>query len=106
MPLGKLVWNKQCKERFWLHPDAEVDIALFYSTLHEEDRERTRVAIDRALLYGEPYDIEYRPVAPDGRVRWVRAKGRAYYMSRIISGRIRLDVQRVSIADVVTAAIQ
>ena len=27
-------------------------------------------------------------------------------MSRIISGRIRLDVQRVSIADVVTAAIQ
>jgi signal transduction histidine kinase len=211
MPLGKLVWNKQCKAHFWLPPDAEVDIELFYSILHEEDRTRIRMMLDRALLYGEPFDAEYRTVGPDGRQRWVRAKGRAYFdsdgkptrldgvtldisklktteqlreqtlvaervareeaervshmkdeflatlshelrtplnaivgwsqilsqqqilsepvrqgleviernakaqtqiiedlldMSRIISGRIRLDVQRVSIADVVTAAIQ
>jgi PAS domain S-box-containing protein len=78
MPLGKLVWNDKCKEHFWLSPDAEADIDLFYSVLHEEDRERTRTAVDRALFYGEPYDVEYRTVAPDGRERWVRAKGRAY----------------------------
>jgi signal transduction histidine kinase len=81
MPLGKLVWNAQCKEHFWLLPDAEVDIDDFYSIIHEEDRERTQMAVERALLYGEPYDVEYRTVAPDGRARWVRAKGRAYFDS-------------------------
>jgi signal transduction histidine kinase/DNA-binding response OmpR family regulator len=81
MPLGKLVWNAQCKEHFWLPPDAEVDIDDFYSIIHEEDRERTQMAVERALLYGEPYDVEYRTVAPDGRARWVRAKGRAYFDS-------------------------
>ena len=102
MPLGKLVWNKQCKEHFWLLPDAEVDIALFYSTLHEEDRERTRMAIDRALLYGEPFDVEYRTVSPDGRIRWVRAKGRAYFDSDGKPMRfdgVTLDISRLKTAE-------
>jgi signal transduction histidine kinase len=47
--------------------------------LHEEDRDRTRLAVERAVFHHEPYDIEYRTVAPDGRIRWVRAKGRAYF---------------------------
>ena len=37
------------------------------------------MAVGRAVFHHEPYDIEYRTVAPDGRIRWVRAKGRAYY---------------------------
>jgi PAS domain S-box-containing protein len=79
MPLGKIIWNNKGKEHFWLPPDAEVDFELFYSILHPEDRERTRAAVKRTVFDQEPYDIEYRTVAPDGRVRWVRAKGRAYY---------------------------
>jgi len=35
--------------------------------------------VERAVFHHEPYDIEYRTVAPDGRIRWVRAKGRAYF---------------------------
>ncbi|HYL99569.1 MAG TPA: ATP-binding protein, partial [Blastocatellia bacterium] len=78
MPLGRLIWNAKCKEHFFLPPDAEVDIDLFYSILHPDDRDRVRQAVDRALGTDEPYDVEYRAVAPDGRVRWIRAKGRAY----------------------------
>ena len=79
MPLGKIIWNNKCKEHFWLPPDAEIDFDLFYARLHPDDREHTRAAIDRALFRGEPYDVQYRTVAPDGRIRWVRAKGHAYH---------------------------
>ena len=27
----------------------------------------------------EQYDVQYRTIAPDGRQRWVRANGRAFY---------------------------
>ena len=79
MPLGRIEWNDKCKEHFWLPPDAEVDFERFYAILHPDDRERTRRAVDHAVFHRESYDIEYRTVAPDGRERWVRAKGRAYY---------------------------
>ena len=79
MPLGLIIWNAKCKEHFWLPADVEVDFDRFYSIVHEEDRDRTQLAIERALFDRQPYDIEYRTVAPDGRIRWVRAKGRAYF---------------------------
>lgn len=79
MPLGKILWNAKCKEHFWLPPDAEVDIDLFYSCIHSDDRERVRFAIENAIYKHLPYDVEYRTVASDGRHRWIRAKGRAYY---------------------------
>ena len=41
MPLGTIVWNKKCKEHFWLPHDAEINFDLFYSILHDEDRQRT-----------------------------------------------------------------
>jgi PAS domain S-box-containing protein len=79
MPLGEIIWNDKCKEHFFLPPEATVDFDLFYSRIHEADRARTREAVEHAVYQREPYDIEYRVVAPDGRWRWIRAKGRAYY---------------------------
>ena len=78
MPLGEIIWNDKCKEHFWLPPDARIDFDLFYSRIHPEDRDQTRAAVDRAVFHGEPYDAQYRTVAPDGRIRWIRAKGHAY----------------------------
>jgi len=79
MPLDKIYWNDKCKEHFFLPPDAEVDFALFYELIHPEDRERTRQAVDASVRARKMYDIEYRVLAPDGRERWLRAKGRAYF---------------------------
>ena len=42
LPFDKLIWDERVKEHFWLPPDANVDIGLFYQILHPEDRERTR----------------------------------------------------------------
>ncbi|HVY07206.1 MAG TPA: ATP-binding protein [Burkholderiales bacterium] len=77
---GRIFWNDRCKAHFWLPPDRnDIDFDLFYSLLHDDDRERTRQAVGATLQRGASYDIEYRTVSPDGRVRWVHATGRTYY---------------------------
>jgi PAS domain S-box-containing protein len=79
LPFAKLDWNVKCKEHFGLPPDAEVTISRFFDLLHPDDRERTRRAIDRSLADHGGFDTEYRTVAPDGQVRWIRAIGRGFY---------------------------
>ncbi len=78
LPFGTLTWNAKCKEHFGLPPDAGVTIDTFYERLHPDDRERTRAVIDRAVAEHGAYDIEYRTVAPEGRVRWLRALGHVF----------------------------
>lgn len=78
---GELQWSNRCKELFGVPVAEEVDYARFLAGLHPDDRARTDAVVQQALDprgSGE-YDIEYRTVAADGRVRWVRATGRAYF---------------------------
>ncbi|MGB9236390.1 MAG: PAS domain S-box protein, partial [Terriglobales bacterium] len=79
LPFDKLRWDDRVKEHFWLPPEAEVSIDTFYERLHPDDRERTRETLAECISRGVPYDIEYRTVAPDGREKWIRAMGRAFY---------------------------
>jgi PAS domain S-box-containing protein len=48
------------------------DPLLFRKTLHPEDRERVLAEDARTNRTGEPFRMEYRQVAKDGRVVWVR----------------------------------
>jgi PAS domain S-box-containing protein len=79
LPFDKLIWDDRVKEHFWLPPETEVDINLFYNRIHPDDRDRTRSAIESSIANHSRYDIEYRTVSPDGRQRWVRAIGRTAY---------------------------
>jgi diguanylate cyclase (GGDEF)-like protein/PAS domain S-box-containing protein len=51
------------------------DQNLWLEVVHPEDRPRMLAAWDRVRA-GEPYDIEYRAVRPDGGVRWINDRGR------------------------------
>jgi PAS domain S-box-containing protein len=79
LPFDKLIWDNRVKEHFWLPPDAEVTIDTFYERIHAEDRERTRQAIETSVSKDAPYDVEYRTVAPDKRVKWIRSIGRTFH---------------------------
>jgi PAS domain S-box-containing protein len=79
LPFDKLIWDARVKEHFWLPPDAEVTIDTFYDRLHPDDRERTRRAIEYSNANDTPYDLEYRTVSLDGRIKWIRAVGRTFY---------------------------
>ena len=79
LPFDKLTWNAITKEHFWLPPNADVDINLFFERLHPDDRERVRSAINASLSDNECFDTEYRTVSPEGQTKWIRAIGRASY---------------------------
>lgn len=54
---------------------AETEIAdeeHWLRIIHYEDRERVSIEEDRTDSTGEPFNIEYRIIASDGRVVWVR----------------------------------
>jgi PAS domain S-box-containing protein len=79
LPLGKIEWNAQSKAHFGLSPDAQVDLDAFYSFIHPDDREQTRIAIEQCVYGHQPYDVEFQVVLPDGNLRWIRATGKTAY---------------------------
>jgi signal transduction histidine kinase/CheY-like chemotaxis protein len=79
LPLDKILCNDRCKAHFWLPPDAEIDFDTFYSILHPDDRERTRLAVEACVDQGHDYDTEFRTVSQNGAIRWLRATGRTYH---------------------------
>jgi len=45
------------------------------AAVHPEDRPLRRAALDRALLGGADYDVEYRVVWPDVSIHWIHVRG-------------------------------
>ncbi|HET6142787.1 MAG TPA: response regulator [Candidatus Acidoferrales bacterium] len=83
LPFDHLIWDNRVKEHFWLTPETDVTIDMFYDRLHPDDRERTRQAIAASISNQLPYDIEYRTVSEDGQEKWIRAIGRTFYDSEM-----------------------
>ncbi len=79
LPFDNLRWDQRCKAHFGLPPDASVTIDTFFDTIVPEDRAPTQLAIDTAIATGSTYDTVYRTQGDDGKIRWVRALGRATY---------------------------
>jgi PAS domain S-box-containing protein len=62
-------------------PEEPVTWTRMRELLHEEDRERARVAVEVALEQHTDYDIEYRVCRPSRDEIWVAARGRGRYAS-------------------------
>jgi PAS domain S-box-containing protein len=77
LPSGELAWNDCYAEHLWIPPETPPSMELFYSRVHPEDREMVRAAVKAAIEARDPYDVEFRSIAPDGAIRWIHAKGRA-----------------------------
>lgn len=83
---GTMDWDDRCRELFGISHTGEVSYENdFINGLHPEDRERVLRVIedvfDKSKTDGK-YDVEYRTIgAEDGRIRWVRAKGKTYFDS-------------------------
>src|SRR5579862_5929371 len=51
----------------------------FAACVHSDDRERVRQEVAASAQHGAEYNTEFRVVSPDGAVRFVVARGKAYY---------------------------
>ena len=80
LPFGDLNWDARTSELYCVRPGERPTIELFWSRLHPDDREPTRLAVEVALRDRTLYDIDHRVVNPDtGELRWVRSAGQATY---------------------------
>lgn len=81
---GTMEWDDRCRTLFGISHKKEVSYEKdFVNGLHPEDREQVLKVIkdvfDKSKTNGD-YDVEYRTIgAEDGAVRWVKAKGKAYF---------------------------
>jgi len=77
----ELLWDKRCKEIYGLAPATHIDMAAFYSLVHVDDRAMVERKTNATLTDGDTgeYDVEYRTVPIDGAIKWLKAKGRAYF---------------------------
>ena len=71
--------SDRAAEIFGIPPGPYLTWTRMRDLLHEEDRERARLEIERAIAERTDYDIEYRVIQSNGNQRWVAAKGRATY---------------------------
>jgi hypothetical protein len=81
---GTMEWDSRCRELFGIsHQNAVTYENDFLPGLHPEDAERIGKVIstlfDRRISNGD-YDVEYRTIGTeDGKIRWVRAKGKVFF---------------------------
>lgn len=78
-----LIWDKRCRELFGIYHDEPISYSdSFLNGLHEDDRERIAKTIETAFnksVNGGHYDVEYRTVSNDKKLRWIRAKGKVFF---------------------------
>ncbi|MGB7502990.1 MAG: ATP-binding protein [Azonexus sp.] len=70
------IWaTKRARELFGFSESEHINRALFFGSLHPEDREATDQALEDALATGGSYEVEYRVVLPEGKMLWMAARG-------------------------------
>ncbi|TLM68146.1 MAG: response regulator [Deltaproteobacteria bacterium] len=80
LPLGELNWDPRTRALFFVPPGVEPTIELFWSRIHPDDREPTRLAVEAAIKDHSLYKIDHRAVNPEtGAIRWIRSAGQATY---------------------------
>ncbi len=76
---GELRWDERLLALFGIDRESfGGTIEAFNEFVHPEDRERVAQALRGAVDTVGAFAAEYRIVLPDGRVRWVSARGQAY----------------------------
>ncbi|HEU4523796.1 MAG TPA: PAS domain S-box protein [Gemmatimonadales bacterium] len=74
------LWSDQSKEIFGLDSvPQDFTLDRFLQLVSPEDRLQVAAAVRRAMQEGTPYEAEFRVPRPDGKVRWVLAKGVALF---------------------------
>ncbi len=79
--IEELVWDKRCKEIFGLKPSDHVDMALYFSLIHPDDRDWVEKKINESMdasNEGE-FNIEHRTVPVDGKIKWLKGRGKVYF---------------------------
>jgi two-component system CheB/CheR fusion protein len=104
----ELIWDKRCKEIFGLLPTSSVDITSFFEKVHPEDLIRVEDSIKNTLSdpHCQEFDIEFRTIAIQQKIKWLKAKGRAYFNDQGISIRFIGTLLDITVQKLIDEATQ
>ena len=76
---NKLIWSDKTRQLFGLPPDAELDYEVYISAIHPKDLNDAKIngSEIKVLQADGLYELAYRIIdISDGRVKWIREKGK------------------------------
>ncbi|QIR35340.1 response regulator [Tolypothrix sp. PCC 7910] len=77
---GKVVWSEHLERLYGITPGSfEGTYEAWERRIHPDDRNTVVEILNRALAISSDYQVEYRILLPDGRVRWLGCWGRVFY---------------------------
>jgi PAS domain S-box-containing protein len=104
-------WNDQCYHLFGYRVgEVAPSRAIWVARVHPDDLGAAQAALASARKEGREYRNEYRVIYPDGRLRWIRARGRFLYQGGepvrmigltedVTSAQEQVETQRVLVAE-------
>jgi two-component system CheB/CheR fusion protein len=87
---GELIWDQKCKLLHGFHSGEHVDYSRYLNQILAEDRDMVAFATHKSLIGDNNgnFNVEYRLVdVGDGKERWIKSKGKAYFNKEKIATR-------------------
>jgi PAS domain S-box-containing protein len=76
---GRVVWSSEVEALYGLQPGSfDGTFERYLGLIHPEDRATVAAAVAAAAECGGDFAVEHRTNWPDGSVRWLAGRGRAY----------------------------
>ncbi|HEY9762995.1 MAG TPA: diguanylate cyclase [Trichocoleus sp.] len=76
---GVMIWSEGQERLFGLSPGRfDRQFETFMKWVHPEDCDRTRSTLQAAIHACQRYDLEFRILRPDGRMRWLSSRGKVF----------------------------
>jgi PAS domain S-box-containing protein len=77
VPDGEVIWSAETFRIFGRDESLkEPSVSEFMTLVHPEDRQLVDLTVEQTVKEKSPFDIEYRILLPDGRLRYIHSIGR------------------------------
>jgi PAS domain S-box-containing protein len=78
-----VIWSEELEEIFGLEKGSfDQTLEAYNNLVYEEDREKNRLEITRAIKEHRAYSTEFRFYHADGSIRWMEGRGQAVYSDK------------------------
>jgi PAS domain S-box-containing protein len=63
-----LFWSKNCYRLLGVDESTDIDLDVFFSLVHPDDRERIKTVMQTAIEEHHSYEVDHRMIRPDGDI--------------------------------------
>jgi len=95
LPSHSLVLSPESEQLLEMAPgEFDGHYETLFHHIHPDDRSLVDQTLQQAIHQGERYDVDFRVVQPDGKVRWLLSQGQGFYhgsgITRLVG--VNLDI--------------